>query len=372
MNPFDRDYTFEELIALYEESKSKEKKEEEKDLTNVQIKKFNLFNTNINIKKSKLEPYLLSIVLQYVKDSNTIFTLMNVCKKFQTLNFRLLNNNYSLKSDLDIRLHENIKILYVNLNDLNTLLDRSTRFKDYYSKYIDLKNKERLTGFEKNQLSVMQNFLENLDISKPIIKDECNISNGDITNVIVPNFKTLKEVVIMPTIYDRINKIKAFYNDLKSKQTKLDSPFKIPYGQIIVPAECFANLNGYITYKFPDSIKLLGDSAFLNNINLKYIYLPKSIKIIGSNTFKGCSNLSTVEMSDSILCINNSTFKNCIKLQDINLSSSLKYIGNNCFEKCLSLEKINIPSKLEQFLKQPSPIEVIFDGILIVIKLEHL
>ena len=119
----------------------------------------------------------------------------------------------------------------------------------------------------------------------------------------------------------------------------------------------------------PDTVKIIGDSAFYDLINLEKINIPVTVTTIGSAAFKECYNLKEIVLSDSILeigssafsysgleniivppkikSINGSTFRGCRNLASVSLPNGLESIGESAFNDCEKLESINVPITVE-------------------------
>ena len=117
-------------------------------------------------------------------------------------------------------------------------------------------------------------------------------------------------------------------------------------------------LNGYdvdpklsdiiIPYKF----KSIGESAFMNNTDLKSVVISEGIKFIGDSAFFGCVNLESVTIPSTVETMGNGSgqgvFENCIALKNVTIAEGVKSIGVAAtFAGCTSLRSITIPSTVE-------------------------
>ena len=75
--------------------------------------------------------------------------------------------------------------------------------------------------------------------------------------------------------------------------------------------------------EIPNSIKVIGDSAFAGSTYLQQIVIPESVTEIGEFAFEGCTALQNVVIPDSVTEIGDSAFLNCRCLQEIVLPKSL-------------------------------------------------
>lgn len=76
---------------------------------------------------------------------------------------------------------------------------------------------------------------------------------------------------------------------------------------------------------------------------LTSIEIPNSVTIIGSSAFKGCRGLTSIEISNSVTEIFSDTFSGCSGLTSIEIPNSVTEIGSYAFYGCTSLPSISIP-----------------------------
>lgn len=84
---------------------------------------------------------------------------------------------------------------------------------------------------------------------------------------------------------------------------------------------------------------------FKNAYNLQTIKLPNSLKIIGISAFSECRNLQQIDIPNSVERISSKAFGDCSNLKQINISrsSNLSYIGNQAFTTNSWLDELYIP-----------------------------
>lgn len=100
----------------------------------------------------------------------------------------------------------------------------------------------------------------------------------------------------------------------------------------------------FTSYTVPSSIDFISPCAFMNS-TLSIINLG-SIEEIGNSAFEGCGNLTYISIPNTVTMIGSSAFKNCIYLDSVSLSSNLESIGTAAFEGCESLANLVIPSSV--------------------------
>lgn len=74
--------------------------------------------------------------------------------------------------------------------------------------------------------------------------------------------------------------------------------------------------------EIPDSVTIIGESAFMRCNNLQEITLPESVTRIEWYAFKDCTNLESVSIPQSILGIESAAFSGCDSLKDVYYSGT--------------------------------------------------
>lgn len=83
----------------------------------------------------------------------------------------------------------------------------------------------------------------------------------------------------------------------------------------------------------------IGKATFWD-CSLEEIEIPDTVKSIGDCAFVACSNLTNIEIPDSITSIGDFTFFTCINLTSIEILDSVKSIGSNAFKYCSNLTDV--------------------------------
>ena len=81
---------------------------------------------------------------------------------------------------------------------------------------------------------------------------------------------------------------------------------------------------------------------------IEEIFIPDSVSVIGESAFEDCNRLQTLTIPESVFEIKDSAFSGSKKLSSINLSSSLAKIGDYAFYGCDSLNQVYFPSALQE------------------------
>ena len=97
----------------------------------------------------------------------------------------------------------------------------------------------------------------------------------------------------------------------------------------------------------PNSVDVLGVSAFSGCESLQNVTLSESLKRLSDNLFSGCSSITSINLPNNLTAIGANAFLGCNSLQKIKQPNSITSIGNNAFANCSSIASINIPSSLK-------------------------
>ncbi len=111
-------------------------------------------------------------------------------------------------------------------------------------------------------------------------------------------------------------------------------------GNVLLSCIGQADENG--VYVVPDSITMIGESAFAGDTSLKEVVIGPNVKVIGSGAFQYCTSLKKVTLSEGLETIGSHAFSNCEFLREIQLPSTLESLGESAFASCLSLEEISL------------------------------
>ena len=106
-------------------------------------------------------------------------------------------------------------------------------------------------------------------------------------------------------------------------------------------------------YTIPNSVTIIGNSAFYGCESLTSINMPNSVTTIGDSAFGGCDSLTSINMPNSVTTIGNWAFAGCYSLTSINISNSVTTIGEYAFSGCYSLTSITIPSSVVTIIGNP-------------------
>ncbi|HBI37289.1 MAG TPA: hypothetical protein DDY71_06550 [Spirochaetia bacterium] len=97
-------------------------------------------------------------------------------------------------------------------------------------------------------------------------------------------------------------------------------------------------------YSIPNTVKTIGNGAFLGSEYLTAVTIPTSVTSIESNAFIGCSSLTSAALPSTVSSIGERVFLNCSLLSTVNIPNGIKTIENSTFYNCSSLNSVNIPN----------------------------
>lgn len=145
----------------------------------------------------------------------------------------------------------------------------------------------------------------------------------------------------------------------------LSGSLEIPHNISMVEMETFGNcsgLNGQLTLNnnitevcdgafrncnfrghlnLPESLLIIGKTAFGYNCFSGNLMLPKSIVVINAEAFAGCSRLTgIVRLPEEIIGISPAVFSNCRSLEGVIIPKNVESIGTDAFKNCFQLNSI--------------------------------
>lgn len=97
-----------------------------------------------------------------------------------------------------------------------------------------------------------------------------------------------------------------------------------------------------ITVSIPDTVKVIGEEAFLDNAAVYSVIIPDSVEEISYAAFSGCSNLTSIKIPDSVETIGTAAFCNCTSLNDVTVGKGLRKLGTGVFTGCTNLSDVKL------------------------------
>ena len=96
-----------------------------------------------------------------------------------------------------------------------------------------------------------------------------------------------------------------------------------------------------------DKVTKIGENAFSNCGNLRYVELSELLKVIESWVFYGCANLMNITIPESVTTIKDNAFGCCFSFTSIKIPDSVTNIEYDAFHTCLNLRNIEIPQSVK-------------------------
>ncbi|MCF0115771.1 MAG: leucine-rich repeat protein, partial [Erysipelotrichaceae bacterium] len=106
----------------------------------------------------------------------------------------------------------------------------------------------------------------------------------------------------------------------------------------------FNGLTQMESITIPNTVKSIGDFAFLRCENLKALVIPSGVTVINRNLCNGCSKLESVSIPEGVTSIGMYAFSGCKSLKSVNIPNGVKSIGESAFGGCEIIESIVIPN----------------------------
>ena len=97
----------------------------------------------------------------------------------------------------------------------------------------------------------------------------------------------------------------------------------------------------------PENVKSIGDRAFSECSELKYIEIPEGVTSIGEWAFGGCSSLVNADIPSSVTEIAGHAFSGCSGLTSITIPVGVQTIGILSFAYCDNVKSLTIASDLK-------------------------
>lgn len=94
----------------------------------------------------------------------------------------------------------------------------------------------------------------------------------------------------------------------------------------------------------PDTVEVVGESAFENNQKVQFVVIPKSVKRLDAYVFWGCNNLEEVFLGKGLTAVDEYSFAGCTGLKQITIPENVQSIDAQAFAGCINLTDIYIPA----------------------------
>lgn len=146
---------------------------------------------------------------------------------------------------------------------------------------------------------------------------------------------TALEYISIPTSLKSIGE-EAFKDTKWLENQRKASPYVVVNGILIDAAMCPKEA------VIPDTVEIIGDSAFRDSDDLEAVTLPDSVTSIAGCAFFGCTGLKSITIPESVTSIGGGAFANCQGIKSITIPRSVGSILENTFFYCRNIEEITI------------------------------
>ncbi len=147
-------------------------------------------------------------------------------------------------------------------------------------------------------------------------------------------------------VYDSRNNCNAIIETASNTLISGCKNTTIPNSVKIIGESAFEGCSGLTSITIPNSVTSIGDYVFSGCSSLASITIPSSVMSIGDYAFGGCSSLASITIPSSVTSIGKFAFENCYGLTSINISNSVMSIGDHAFSGCTALASITIPNSV--------------------------
>lgn len=112
-----------------------------------------------------------------------------------------------------------------------------------------------------------------------------------------------------------------------------------------IGAWAFFGHRGIEVVVMPDSVRTIGDNAFLECSALRDVRLSRQLVSIGSDAFRSCESLASIVLPQRITTIGRGAFAGCHGLTEVKLPRGITYLNVGVFYGCTGLQRIRYPSR---------------------------
>ena len=112
-----------------------------------------------------------------------------------------------------------------------------------------------------------------------------------------------------------------------------------------------ANLKQEGAIMIPEGVTSIGQEAFYNCDNIKYLSLPSTITYLGPSIIRDSSGLEFVDFNENANAINLDNwghFSGCSGLKAVSLPDGIEIINNRFMVSCSNLQAVYLPANLKQ------------------------
>jgi hypothetical protein len=120
----------------------------------------------------------------------------------------------------------------------------------------------------------------------------------------------------------------------------------VPDTVSVIGESAFENCSAITKVTLPETITAIGDQAFQNCHKLSYINLPEGLLTVGDRAFYECRNLHSITLPNSLCSIGEYAFYRCYLIGKVYLSDEIIDIGEGAFSECRTLSIVRIGKEI--------------------------
>ena len=121
------------------------------------------------------------------------------------------------------------------------------------------------------------------------------------------------------------------------------SEYELPI-TAIAPSDnnIFHSYESPVSVEIPNSVEIIGNSAFRLCSSLEIVKMGDGVKIIGDDAFYLCGSLTSVDIPASVESIGDDAFAVCTSITSVDIPANVESIGDGAFSSCESLASVRI------------------------------
>ena len=182
-----------------------------------------------------------------------------------------------------------------------------------------------------------KNFLNALNDWGSVLTD--TYENATITHEVVP-FENINGELVVQAYYA--------YNKQKFKQETIEGHVYIPEGVTEIQFTAFTDCGDITNVSMPDTLKVIGEKAFMNCTKLREVVIPDAVEHIQKSTFTKCKSLKNVKLPKRLKLIDNYAFNDCDLQGELVIPEGVIIIGDQTFSLNTNLTSLKLNSNLTQ------------------------
>jgi uncharacterized repeat protein (TIGR02543 family) len=122
----------------------------------------------------------------------------------------------------------------------------------------------------------------------------------------------------------------------------------LPDSVQVIGNSAFLNCRSLTDIVFPTSLQKIDRYAFMNCSGLTGLGLPSSLKTIAYGAFQGCTGITDLTIPDSVTTIDEYAFLSCSSLRTLTVSANVTVLSYRAFGKCNRLETVYLGTNLSR------------------------